>query len=114
MVSMKPPPPYERWTNEDEQWHNALQSNVLGIEDTMFGCKVEPKKSELEAAASNFTWEERKAMQQKLDAMDAAKANTAKAITQCALETAAATKMAAATGEVCNAVYRGLCVNHLV
>jgi hypothetical protein len=43
-------------------------------------------------------------MQQKLDAMDAAKVDAPKAITQCALETAAATEMAASTVEVCNAV----------
>jgi hypothetical protein len=43
-------------------------------------------------------------MQQKLDAMDAAKADAAKAIVQCALETAAAAEMAAVTGEVYNAV----------
>ncbi len=70
----------------------------------MFGCKVVLKKRELKAAASHFTQEEREAMQQKLDAMDAAKADTAKAITQCKLETAAAVEMAAGTGEVDNAV----------
>jgi hypothetical protein len=59
---------------------------------------------DMEAAASRFTREEREDMQQKLDAMDAAKANAAKAITQCALETAAAADMAAGTGEVYTAV----------
>ncbi len=53
-------------------------------------------------------------MQQKLDAMDAAKADAAKAIVQCALETAAAAEMAAVTGEVYNAVQGGLGVNYLV
>jgi hypothetical protein len=43
-------------------------------------------------------------MQQKLDTIDATKANATKAITQCALETAAAAGMAASTGEVCNDV----------
>jgi hypothetical protein len=104
MVSMKPPPPYERWTNEDEQQLVALHSNVIGIKDTMFGREVVLKKREIEAAASHFTWEKREAMRQKLDAIDAAKANAAKAITQCALETAAATEMVAGTGEVYTAV----------
>ncbi len=100
VTSMKPPPPYERWTNEDEQQLVALYSNVIGTEDMMFGCKVALKKRETEAAASHFTREEREAMQQKLDAMDAAEANAAKAIAQYALESAAATEMAAGTGEV--------------
>ncbi len=90
LVSMKPPPLYERWTNEDEQQLVALHSDVIGIEDTMFGREVTLKKREMEAAASHFNWEESKAMQQKFDAMDAAKANAAKAIAQCVLETAAA------------------------
>ncbi len=62
MVNMKPPPPYERWTNEDEQWLLALHSDVIGIKDTMFGREVALKKWELEAAASHFTQEEREAM----------------------------------------------------
>ncbi len=73
VASQKPPPPYKRWTNEDEQWLVALQSDVIGIEDTMFGREVALKKRELEAAAGHFTWEERKAMQRKLDAINAAK-----------------------------------------
>ncbi len=77
---------------------------MIGIKDTMFGRKVALKKRELEAAASHITWEERDAMQQKLDAINAAKANAAKGITQCALETAAAVDMAASSGEVCNDV----------
>jgi hypothetical protein len=72
VASQKPLPPYERWTNEDKQQLVALQSNVIGIEDTMFGREVVLKKRELEAAAGHFTWEEREAMQRKLDAIDAA------------------------------------------
>jgi hypothetical protein len=37
LVSLKPPPPYERWKNEDEHRLIALQSNVIGIKDIMFG-----------------------------------------------------------------------------
>jgi hypothetical protein len=77
---------------------------VIGIKDTMFGRTVALKKMEMEAAASRFPWEEREAMQQKLDAMDADKADAAKAIAQCALETSAAAEMAAGTGEVYTAV----------
>ncbi len=104
VASMKPPLPYERWTNEDEQWLVALHFDGIGIRDAMFGRKVALKKRELEAAASHFTWEERVAMQQNLDAMDASEADAAEAITRCSLETASATEMAAATGEVYNAV----------
>ena len=68
------PPPHKRWTDEDKQRLVALQSDVvIRIEDTMFGREVALKKRELEAAAGHFTWEERDAMQQKLDAMDSAK-----------------------------------------
>ncbi len=103
----QPPPLYERWTDEDKQWLVALQYNVIGIKDTMFRCEVAPKKRELEAAADHFTREEREAMGQKLDAIDAAKA-----ITQCGteLETAAPGERAAPTGVECNAVEGGLCV----
>jgi hypothetical protein len=104
VASMMPLSPYERWTNEDEQQLVALHSDVIGIEDTMFGCEVALKKREKEAVTSHFTGEEREAMGQKLDAMDAAKANAAKAIAQCAWETAAAAEMAAGTGEVYTAV----------
>jgi hypothetical protein len=104
VASMKPPPSYERWTNEDEQQLVALHSDVIGIKDVMFGREVALKKREMEAATSHFTREEREAMRQKLDAMDAAEANAAEAIAQCALETAAAAKMAAGTGEVDTAV----------
>jgi hypothetical protein len=65
---------------------------------------VARKKRELEAVAGHFTWEERDAMQQKLNAIDASGADAAKAITQCALETAAASEMAASTGDVFNGV----------
>jgi hypothetical protein len=78
LASQKPPPLYERWTNEDEQRLVALQSNVIGIEDTMFGREVVMKKRELEAAAGHFTWEEREAMQRKLDAIDAAESAASK------------------------------------
>jgi hypothetical protein len=67
----------------------------------MFGRKAVLKKRELEAAADHFTWEEREATQEKLDAI-----NGAEAIIQCgtALETAAPMEMAAPTGEECNSV----------
>jgi hypothetical protein len=72
VASQKPPPPYERWTNEDEQRLVALQSDVIGIEDRMFGREVALKKRELEGAAGRFTREEREARRRKLDAIDAA------------------------------------------
>ncbi len=80
MASQKPLPPYERWTDKDEQRLVSLQSeDAIGIEDTMFGCEVALKKRELEAAASHFTQEERAAMRRKLEAMDEAK-DTAAAV----------------------------------
>jgi hypothetical protein len=78
VASQRPPPPYKRWTNEDKQRLVALQSDVIGIKDTMFGCVVALKMRELEAAAGHFTWEEREATQRKLDAIDAAKSATSK------------------------------------
>jgi hypothetical protein len=44
MASQKPPPLFERWTNEDKQQLVALQSDVIGIKDTMFGREVALKK----------------------------------------------------------------------
>ena len=61
-----------RWTDEDEQQLIALRSNVISIGDTMYGREVALKKRELDAAAHKLTWEEREALRQKLDAMDAA------------------------------------------
>ncbi len=55
VASMKPLLPYERWTNEDKQRLVAIHSDVIGIEEMMFGRKVALKKRELEAAASHFT-----------------------------------------------------------
>jgi hypothetical protein len=78
VASQKPPPPYKRCRNEDEQWLVALQSDVIGIKDTMFGREVALEKRELEAAAGHFTWEEREATQRKLDAINAAKSATSK------------------------------------
>ena len=71
VASRKPPPPYERWTEDDEQQLVSLQSeDVTGIEDVMFGREVALKKRELEAAANHFTREERAAMRRKLEEMD--------------------------------------------
>ncbi len=69
VASRKPPPSYERWTEDDEQRLVSLQSeDVIGIEDTMFGREVALKKRELEAAVNHFTREERAAMHRKLEA----------------------------------------------
>jgi hypothetical protein len=61
-----------RWTDEDEQQLIALRSNVISIGDRMYGREVALKKRELDAAAHKLTREEREALRQKLDAMDAA------------------------------------------
>jgi hypothetical protein len=41
------------------------------MSNTQYGRKMALKKRELEAAADNFSWEERDAMRQKFDVMDA-------------------------------------------
>jgi hypothetical protein len=71
------PPAYERWTDEDEQRLGALATTEdIDMSDTQYGRKMTLKKRELEAAVDNFSWEERDAMQQKWDAMDAEEAIT--------------------------------------
>jgi hypothetical protein len=65
------PPAYERWTDEDKQRLGALATTEdIDMSDTEYGRKMALKKRALEAAADNFSWEERDAMQQKWDAMD--------------------------------------------
>jgi hypothetical protein len=58
----------------------------------------------LMAATPIYLGGEGDAMRQKLDAINAAKANDAKAITRWALKTAAASEMPASTGEIRNDV----------
>ena len=71
VASLKPPPPYAKWTNEDELRLLALQSDVVGIGDTVLGREVALRKRELEAATLCFSREERQAMIQKLTDMNA-------------------------------------------
>jgi hypothetical protein len=68
-----------RWTDEDEQQLIALRSSVIGIGDTMYGREVALKKRELDAAAHKLTREEREALRQKLDIMDAEEMDAAEA-----------------------------------
>ena len=75
----KTPTPYMRWTDEDKQQLIALQSNVISIGNTMYGREVALKKRELDAEAHTLTWEERDALQQKLDTMVASKIDADKA-----------------------------------
>jgi len=37
LASQQPPPPYAKWTDEDKQQLVALQSDVIGIGDTVLG-----------------------------------------------------------------------------
>ncbi len=72
------PPAYERWTDEDKQRLGALATTEnIDMSDTQYGREIALKKRELEAAADNFSREERDAMQQKWDAMDAMDAEAA-------------------------------------
>ncbi len=66
------PPAYEKWTDEDKQRLGALATTEdIDMSDTQYGLKVALKKREFEAAVDNFSREERDAMRQKWDAMDA-------------------------------------------
>jgi hypothetical protein len=72
------PPAYKRWTDEDEQRLGALATTEdIDMSATQYGREMVLKKRELEAAADNFSWEERDAMRQKWDAMDAMDAEEA-------------------------------------
>jgi hypothetical protein len=71
------PPAYERWTDEDKQRLGTLATTEdIDMSNTQYGRKMVLKKRELEAAADNFSQEERDALQQKWDAMDAEEAIT--------------------------------------
>ena len=65
------PPAYERWTDDDEERLRALAATVVDISDTQYGRHIALKKRELEAAADKFSREERDAMRQKWEALDA-------------------------------------------
>ncbi len=72
------PPAYERWTDEDKQRLGALATTEnIDMSDTQYGHEMALKKRELKAVADNFSWEERDAMRQKWDAMDAMDAEEA-------------------------------------
>ena len=79
--SLKQPPSYAKWTDEDEQRLVVLQCDVNGIGDTMFGREVALRKKELEAATLHFSPEERQAMIQKLTDMNAAEAGETSTVT---------------------------------
>jgi hypothetical protein len=79
--SLKQPPPYAKWTDEDEQRLVVLQSDVIGIEDTVLGRQVALRKREFEAATLCFSREERQAMIQKLTDMNAAEAGETSTVT---------------------------------
>ena len=74
VASQKPPPPYAKWTDEDEQRLVSLQSDVVSIGDTVLGRQVALRKRELEAATLRFSREERHAMIEKLTDMNTAEA----------------------------------------
>ena len=79
--SLKQPPSYAKWTDEDEQRLVVLQCDVNGIGDTMLGREVALRKKELEAATLHFSLEERQAMIQKLTDMNAAEAGETSTVT---------------------------------
>jgi hypothetical protein len=55
--SMKPPPPYNKWTDKDEQKLTALMSDEVDMADKFFGRELALKEREFEAALVNMSRE---------------------------------------------------------
>ncbi len=68
--SMKPPPPYNKWTDQDEQKRTALMSDEVDMADTFFGRELALKEKEFEAAVVNMSREKRDAIKHKLAEME--------------------------------------------
>ena len=58
MTSMKPPPLYEKWTNEDEVKLEEAQLDIVEMTHTALGHMVALKKKELLLAAREMSQEE--------------------------------------------------------
>ena len=69
--SLKPPPQYNRWTEEEEQRLLILLANKIDIGDTAYGCEVALQERALEAAAEKMSREKRDELRQKLNQIDA-------------------------------------------
>ncbi|KAL3822459.1 hypothetical protein ACHAXA_006887 [Cyclostephanos tholiformis] len=59
------PPPYNKWTNDDEAQLQALMDAVVTIADTRYSRDLALKKREMLAVADKFTAEERAEFRQR-------------------------------------------------
>ncbi len=74
MATMKPPPLYARWTDEDEEKLVNLSAERLDISSTAYGRELALKERELEAVAIKMGREKRDKLRQTFDELDAEEA----------------------------------------
>ena len=65
------PPPFQKWTNEDEQMLYDRESREIDLGDTAYGRLQALKERELNATVLNMSREKRDELRMKFDAMDA-------------------------------------------
>jgi len=68
---LKAPPPYNRWTEEEEERLGVLLANKIDIGDTAYGREVALQERALAAAAEKMCREKRDELRRKLDKIDA-------------------------------------------
>jgi hypothetical protein len=71
VATLKPPPQFNRWTEEEEQRLLILLANKIDIGDTAYGREVALQERALEAAAEKMSREKRDELRQTLDRIDA-------------------------------------------
>ena len=71
MESLKAPPQYNRWTEEEEERLVVLLTNKIDIGDTAYGREVALQDRALEAAAEKMNRDKRDKLRKKLDKIDA-------------------------------------------
>jgi hypothetical protein len=69
VVSMKRPPSFARWTDEDKAQLLSVMSDDVNIMDTQYGRLVALQERELEATLEEMTQEKRDALRKRLDDM---------------------------------------------
>ncbi len=74
MVTMKPPPLYVQWTDEDEEKLVNLSAERLNISNTAYGRELALKERELEAVAIKMGREKRDKLRLTFDELDAEEA----------------------------------------
>jgi hypothetical protein len=76
-ASLKPPPLYTRWTEQDEERLVGLAEDGVDIGDTAHGRELALRQRELEAAAETMSREKRDALMRMWAEMDAEEALSA-------------------------------------